>query len=531
MIGNRWRSEQDGDDKPRERKLRRTWPQRFLVLFNVCMILVALAMAWTLRYTYVQAASVERVQLGGSLTPRAESSDSDGGVFNVLIVGYDSDAGLDEDDPIRVGRNGERFSDVILIAHVDEVEGTATIMSVPRDLWLPIAGLDREAKINFAFGVGGPAVLIETIETELDIPINHYVAIDFAGFQGLVEVVGTVDVFFELPARDWNARPAVGPPRTQTGFEIGAGCHALDPPTALAYVRSRHYQVQMADGSWVDSTPPSDLGRMQRQQDFIRRLIQRAIDLGARNPFVLSDLVDAGLDNVTIDQELTPQTLLDVGRTFRDFEPGELQTFSYPTEFGFVGSSSVLFGLDEPAAPILEIFRGASPSDPSTVAISVVTAAGVEDDAGDLVDELSDAGFIVSGPSLSDTEPGIVIRHGADGRQAAEVVRDRLSSSTIADFVGDDGSVRLEEIDTLPGRSVIVVVGTASPSLNSTIPDDAGVGVATSAPDSDSGTGEEASSDAQVTTTSSTDPSTPSSGDQPAEDADLAPPLDASGCG
>lgn len=472
MIG--WRNRGRGrrvDDEAGEERLRRTWPQRLLVLFNVGVIAVALGMAWTLRYSYVQAASVERVQLGGSLTPRQEGPEIGGDVFNVLIVGYDSDAGLAEDDPIRLERNGERFSDVILIAHIDEPEGTATLMSVPRDLWLPIAGLDREAKINFAFGVGGPGVLIDTIETELDIPIHHYMAIDFAGFQGLVEVVGTVDVFFEQPARDWNARPVSGPPRTQTGFEIDAGCHALDPPTALAYVRSRYYQVQLEDGSWVDSVPLSDLGRMERQQDFVKRLIQRAIDLGARNPFVLADLVDAGLDHVTIDQELTPQIILDVGRTFRDFEPGQLQTYSFPTEFGRVGSASVLFGLDDDAEPILEIFRGASTNDPSTVAITVVSTADVEVEASAMIDELEELGFGVSGPTFADTEPGVVIRHGANGRQAAEVVRQNLTRTSILEFAGLDGAIRLEEIDTLPGRSVIVVVGPGSPSQPTTTAD------------------------------------------------------------
>ncbi len=402
-----------------------------------------------LNFTWEQAASVERIQLGANLTPLEESETEGGRVFNLLIVGYDSSAGLDPDDPIQVGRNGERFSDVILIAHIDEREETATLLSVPRDLWLPIAGLDREQKINFAFGVGGPAVLIDTIETELDIPIHHFVSVDFAGFQGVVEVVGSVDIYFEQPARDWNASPASGPAFSQTGFEVlEAGCHALDPPTALAYVRSRHYQVQLDDGTWVDSNPPSDLGRMIRQQDFVRRLLAEAIDAGARNPFVLADLIDAGLENVTIDQELTPHVLVDVGRTFRDFEPGQLQTYSYPVEFGWEGTASVLYGIDAESEPILRIFRGESSSDPRTVLVSVVGDQRAENQASQVASDLNGAGFAVDSASLADTEPGLVVRYGVNGRQAAELVNEAL-----------DGAGRLEEIDTLSGRHVIVVVG------------------------------------------------------------------------
>ncbi len=428
---------------------RRTWAQRFVLAANVIAIAGALGLAWMLNFTYEQAASVERIQLGANLTPLEESDDSGGRVFNLLIVGYDSSAGLDPDDPIQVGRNGERFSDVIIIAHIDEVEETATLLSVPRDLWLPISGLDREQKINYAFGVGGPAVLIDTIEDELDIPIHHYVSVDFAGFQGIVEVVGSVDVYFDQPARDWNASPPSGPAFSQTGFEmLEPGCQALDPPTALAYVRSRYYQVQLPDGTWVDSDPPSDLGRMIRQQDFVRRLLAEAIDSGARNPFVLADLVDAGLENVTIDQELTPQVLVDVGRTFRNFEPGQLQTYTFPVEFGWEGTASVLYGIDEEADPILRIFRSQSPTDPRTVLVSVVGDQRAETEAAATAEQLNAAGFDIDGASFADVGAGLVIRHGVNGRQAAELVNVALG-----------GAGQLEEIDTLSGRHVIVVVG------------------------------------------------------------------------
>lgn len=433
----------------RRERGRRTWGQRFVIWANLVAIVGALGLAWMLNFTFEQAASIERIQLGANLTPLGESDDSGGRVFNLLIVGYDSSAGLDPDDPIQVGRNGERFSDVIIVAHIDEVDETVTLLSVPRDLWLPIAGLDREQKINYAFGVGGPAVLIDTIEAELDIPIHHFVSVDFAGFQGIVEVVGTVDVYFDQPARDWNASPASGPAFSQTGFEmLEPGCQPLDPPTALAYVRSRYYQVQSPDGTWVDSNPPSDLGRMIRQQDFVRRLLAEAIDSGARNPFVLADLIDAGLENVTIDQELTPQVLVDVGRTFRNFEPGQLQTYSFPVQFGWEGTASVLYGIEDEADPILRILRGESPTDPRTVLVSVVGDQRAEEESALLATQLSDAGFDVNGASQADVAPGLTIRHGANGRQAAELVSEVLN-----------GAGRLEEIDALSGRSVIVVVG------------------------------------------------------------------------
>lgn len=429
-------------------KLRRSWGQRALLAINLVSILAALTTALTLRLSYVRAASIQRVQLGGILSDKADVADGSQ-VFNLLLVGYDSAAGLDPDDPIQVGRQGERFSDVIVIARIDEVSETVTLLSVPRDLWLPIAGLDRSQKINYAFAAGGPAVLIDTIERELGVPIHHYASVDFAGFQGLVEVVGSVDVYFERPARDWNAHPASGEPRSQTGFEmLNAGCRSLDPPEALAYVRSRYYQVQGDDGTWVDSDPPSDLGRIERQQDFLRRLLAEVIDAGARNPFVLAEMIDASLDHVTIDQELTAELLLDVGRSFRQLEAEQVQAFRLPTTFGWEGTASVLHIVDSEAEPLLELMRGASYDDPKTVVLTVVADSEVATEGELVVADLQAAGFAVAGASPGETADGLVIRHGSSGAQAAELVNSALG-----------GVATLEEIDTLLGRAVIVTVG------------------------------------------------------------------------
>ncbi|MEL6985125.1 MAG: LCP family protein, partial [Actinomycetota bacterium] len=349
----------------------RTWQQRGVIALNVALILSSLGAAFLLNYGYGRAASINRVALGRSLTAVPEGQEPGERVMNILLVGSDSSANLDEDDPIQIGRQGERFGDVIIVAHIDERSGNMALLSLPRDLWVEIGDTGRESRINRAFVDGGPATLIETIENEFDIPIHHYVNVDFAGFQGLVSAIGSVDVYFEQPARDWNVN-AKPEPRSQTGFLMPvAGCHSLDPETALAYVRSRYYQTQNGDGDWV-TDPTSDLGRIRRQQDFLRRVLKRAIDVGARNPFVLRDLIDTGLENVAIDQRLTPQLLLDLGMAFRSFDPSQLQTYSFPAVDGQVGRNQVLLPLEDEAEPVLELFRGAPFDDPYTVGLTVI---------------------------------------------------------------------------------------------------------------------------------------------------------------
>ncbi len=423
---------------------RRSLAQRGVLSINVIAILSALLLASGLYFGKTQAERLERVQLSGSLA-EIERDDSGDRVLNILLVGSDSSAGLDPDDPVAVGRVGEQNSDVMIIAHLDERDGTVALLSLPRDLWVEIAATGRDAKLNSAFAIGGPAELIDTIELNYGIPINFYVNVDFAGFRGLVEAVGTVDVAFDQPARDWNAQFN----RTQTGFEqLVTGCIPLGPEEALAYVRSRHYQTMDENGEW-NTDPGGDLGRIRRQQDFLKRLIRKAIDQGARNPFVLNDLIDSTLESVTVDQNLTPQLLVDLGRRYSTFEPEELQTYSYPGFISSEGALSIVRGVDSEAAPIIALFSGARSTDPETVLVRIATDDASRDIALEVSDELAALGFEPKQAQTVEASPGIEVRYGPDGLAAARVVLDALS----------DHDVSLVQTDSLSGREVIVSFG------------------------------------------------------------------------
>ena len=425
-----------------------------VVLFNLVLACVALMAAAVLYYINLRVSEINRIALDASLSEIANGERGER-VINILLVGSDSSANLDPDDPIRNGRNGEQLGDVIIIAHVDERSGDVALLSLPRDLWLPIPGTGRSNRINKAFESGGPALLIDTIEQNFDIPINHYANVDFAGFQGLVEAVGSVDIYFETPARDWNvnASPA---PRSQTGFEVlENGCQPLDGQQALAYVRSRYYQTQNEDGAWV-TDPSSDLGRIRRQQDFLRSLMKRAIELGARNPFVLNELVTTGMQNVTIDSELTPQLLLDIANAYRGFNPDSLQTYSMPVFDSQVGNRLVLSPSSSEAEPILEIFRGKEFSSPDTIQISLVGQSS-NPQLLQVQSVLSGKGYrskFVS-PTTSNASSGtLVIRHGPDGIAAANMVASALG-----------GSYQFEEFNGIAGRDVqIAIVEAAEPT-------------------------------------------------------------------
>ena len=431
----------------RRRQNRRAWLQRGVIVLNVFGIVFALGAAFLIRASYGRIEAIERVELGGTLTPADAESSRGQRVLNVLLVGSDSAAALDDTDPIRTGRQGERNGDVIIVAHIDERDGSAALLSIPRDLWVPIAGADREAKINSAFAVGGPAMLVDTIEENFGIPIHHYVNIDFAGFQGLVDALGEVEVWFETPARDWNTQTN----QSQTGFEmLERGCQALDGPAALAYVRSRYYQTMDDDGVWV-SEPASDLNRIRRQQGFLKQVAAKAISSGSRNPFVFSGLVDVAVEHVTLDQELTPALLLDLGGAFRDFDSDSLQAYSLPAEFGWVGSASVLFADAQEAVPILELYRGAESTDPRTVRVEIAHTLDTAATAGAVARSLLLRGFGEVPLNLAPLEhAGIELRYGPGAGEAAAVVADEMGEP-----------VRLVEVGGLPGRTVVIAIGDA----------------------------------------------------------------------
>src|SRR5690606_16926923 len=138
---------------------------------------------------------------------------------------------------------------------------------------------------------GGPSLLIETLRANYGIDINHYVEINFAAFKSIVDQIGGVKTYISHPSRDHRSNL----------FQPNTGCQLLDSSQALAYARARYLEWQDADGKWhYDGT--SDHGRISRQQQFIKRVLDQAISKGARNPATLNRLVTETVSHVRVDE-------------------------------------------------------------------------------------------------------------------------------------------------------------------------------------------------------------------------------------
>lgn len=421
----------------RPRRAARTWGQRLTLLACGALTLGLLATAGGLGYAYAKYNRLARVELGSVLTERSSTV----GAQNFLLVGVDSAANLSSDDPARVGREevGGLRSDTIMVLRVDPTTERASLLSLPRDLWVPLAS-GGSNRINVAIEIGGPEELIDTIEEHLGIPINHYVQVDFAGFRDLVDVIDGVEVFFERPARD-----------RRSGLDVeAAGCVSLDPDQALAFVRSRHYESYV-DGRWR-TDPTGDLGRITRQQDFIVRALRRAIDKGVRNPVTLDNLVDAALDTVTVDDRLTGADIVDLGRRFRGFHPEQLDLFTLPVADATIGGAAVLRLVDRQAQPVLDLFRGtdAGALSPDGVRVRVLNGSGTPGQAGAASQALAAVGFTSAGTGEAESfdVARTVIRYQAGQREAADLVARHLVAGAT-----------LEEVEGPVGADVVVVTG------------------------------------------------------------------------
>ena len=399
--------------RPRGERLRRTWSQRFVVAFGCLTSVALLAYAGAMSYAVRKAERLPRVALSGVLDEKVAS----GKPQNYLLVGIDSAAGLPSGDPVRIGRDATLHSDTIMILRIDPASRRAALLSIPRDLFVPIPGMGTSRRINIAIEQGGAPLLIRTIKENFGISIQHYVQVDFESFRGLVSAIDGVTVYVPYPARD-----------RQTGLNITRpGCTTLDPDEALAYVRSRHY-TELIRGRWRED-PRSDLGRIARQQDFIRRALSRAIQRGARNPGTLNQLIDVGLSGITVDNRLTPGDLLDLGTRFRSFNPDSLLTYSLDGTPAVINGADVLRLVEgAQTEATLDIFRDGvgrhAGLRPASVRVTVRNGTGAPHQGADATTALRRAGFnaTVAGDEPGGGSAGTVIHYPPAQRAAADLL-------------------------------------------------------------------------------------------------------------
>lgn len=261
-----------------------------------------------------------------------------------LLIGSDSREGVDVDE--FAAFEGAR-SDVVMVARLDPGEGRVTILSIPRNTWVPIDG-HGEGLVNTAYDLGGAELMVETVQEVFDLPIHHYVEIGFVGFQDLVDEIGGVELDFEYPARD-----------LRTHLDVPAGTVLLRGDQALAYARSSQY-AELRGGEW-QGVRANEIGRIQRQQTLVRAILKRL-----RRPSTLSEagsIVASFARHMTVDATLADSSLVSLAFAMRGVVGGVARVAILPTHGGTRGDSQVRL-LEHPEADeALEAFRSGRPMD------------------------------------------------------------------------------------------------------------------------------------------------------------------------
>jgi polyisoprenyl-teichoic acid--peptidoglycan teichoic acid transferase len=414
--------------------------RRLLVACSVLLAFMVVATTAGYGYVHYRFNQIRSVNVPGLHELSA------GRPFNLLVVGSDSRESLDDADGSRYGDVGGQRNDTTLVVRVEPARKRISMLSIPRDLVVPIAG-GAENRINAAL-TGGPGELVKTIEQNFGIPIHHYVLIDFDGFRAIVDALGGIDVRFPYPSRD-----------AKSGLDVReAGCRHLNGGRALALARSRYFSYQV-DGVW-HSDPWADLGRIRRQQAFLQALMKASLKKGLTNPVRANAFVGSLVHEVTKDSALQVNDAIRTGAAFRSFNPSKLATYTLPVNVVTDHPLGDVLVLKQPdATAVVDRFLGRPSSAPavtpgaaapSSTQVTVFNALGTAGLAASTATKLRSSGYqiatVANAPSADLSRSQIAY---APGRLADA----RTLASTLV------GGASLVEDPTLTGPQLTLILG------------------------------------------------------------------------
>ena len=397
----------------------------------------------------------------------AENTDP-GQPANFLLIGSDTRAFVQTPgEEAAYGSEGGQRSDTLMVVHVDPESQTGFLVSFPRDLVVDVPGLGQ-SKINAAFN-SGPQRVIDTLQQNFNIPIQHYIEVDFESFEGIVDAMGGVPVYIGAPSRDAKSGFEFIP------FNFKPACYTLNGNQALTYVRSRGME-EYVDGAWR-TDPRGDLGRIQRQQDFMKRLATEAFRRSVKSPRTALDIADETIPKLKADEALSRSDinkLITSFRTVNPNDPSSLEMVTFPTVPGPSGGrlGSILEAKQPEADAVLARLRQFGPTPdqqrapkPGTIRVRVFNGSGQGGVAAKTGDELKNQGFVTVGvgnkPSLRATE----VRYRPGSEAKAAVVQSYLGG------VGkpiEDGRVVEADVEVVIGKDFKAVSAPAGAAPGTT---------------------------------------------------------------
>lgn len=236
-------------------------------------------------------------------------------------------------------------SDTMMLVQIDPKQATARVLSLPRDTRVEIPGRGYD-KLNASFAHGGPQLTIQTLKQFMGLPIHHYIEVNFEGLVGVVDALGGVEICVDEPMRDPKANIWFGK----------VGCYPVDGRQALIFSRSRNMQL-LKNGKWEED-PTADIGRIHRQQLFLKAVLKKAMSVKALGNW--QAVADGIRKGVIIDDGLGLSQFLTLYETFQDFDPDKVDMKTIPGHPQMIGSVSYFVADREKLNAVLAPF-GAIP--------------------------------------------------------------------------------------------------------------------------------------------------------------------------
>lgn len=251
---------------------------------------------------------------------------------NILLMGSDTRGGIADDIDDVTGTR----SDTMMVVHVPANRESIQVMSIMRDSWVDIPGYGK-AKMNAALAYGGVPLAVQTIEGLIGSRIDRVAIIDFAGFKGITDALGGVEVDNPIAFPSYHMRGKVFEEGTQT----------LNGAEALAFVRERY--------AFIDG----DYQRVRNQQIFIKGMLRELLSPETlTNPGTMENLVSSMAPYLTLDAGFTSAYAAGLGFALRDIRMENVHFFTMPsTGTGMEGSQSVVYVDWSQLATIQQGFR------------------------------------------------------------------------------------------------------------------------------------------------------------------------------
>jgi LCP family protein required for cell wall assembly len=439
------------------------------VLGSAFLVLVLLAGA-AAGYAWYLNDKIHRIGLHN--LSDSPSKGADAGTENILMIGSTSRCALKVQNPqfglCSQGVTGVN-SDVVMLLHLNPAKNSLSILSIPRDLFVPNARSDGANKIDAAL-YQGPDQLIAAVEEDFGIPIQHFVELNFDSFMNVVNALGGIHMYFPEPIFD-----------SFSGLDIRTtGCIGLNGASALQVVRARHLQYKPAGVTTTDpyywpAENESDLARIRRNHEFLRVLAGAVKSKGIDNPITDQSLVSGVVGDLTVDSGLSLSDMVSLVLTYHAVNVNKAPQLTMPVQVDQFGSytykggayGNIEFPSESQDHGAVDRFLGlranedtysggALPS-PSSITVSVMNGSDTSNQASDTAASLKALGFNIG--TLGDTTPV--------GREAETVVyysskthANLAAAQAVANSMSGAVIMAMDPTQVQPGSQVTVVTGT-----------------------------------------------------------------------